>query len=353
MRIAILSHGLSNGGAERVASILANNLAIYHKILFIAVYSQEREYTLLDDITYKYIGCNSSNRMVKLIKRNIQIKKVIESFQVDLVISFIINEALMLNISGIPLIYSLRTNPDNIFRKRLNRVLGLFSYRRARAIVFQAEGARNYFDDEIRRKGVVIGNPLTENLPYWKDYKHEKNIITACRLTKQKNIPLLINAFSEFHRLYPEYKLDIYGQGDEEEYLKVLVSKLKLENFVSFCGHSEEIHQVMASSGIFSLTSDFEGLSNSMIEALAIGIPTVCTDCPPKSAGEYIVNGESGFLFPVGDKKALVEIWCELVQNESLCRRISENEVNIRKKLNVQLVVRQWQDIIENRFKRN
>lgn len=347
-RISIVSHGLSNGGAERVASILANHFARQgDAVLFIAAYSPEKEYRLDKNIKYVYIDVQSKNKLVKMIRRPWKIGDEISAFHSDIVISFIINDTLISNLKHkAPIIYSLRIDPGNVKKKKLNWFMCKLLYGRAKNIVFQTKEARDFFGDNIRSKGIVIGNPLTSNLPYWNAENHKKTIITACRLCEQKNLKMLIEGFAGFHKTHPEYSLQIYGRGPLEKELMEYVSSLKVSDCVEFPGYTKNIHKIMAESAIFALTSDFEGLSNSMLEALAIGLPSVCTDCPPGGAAEYIDDWRNGMLIPVGDAKELEKRLCALAEDERLCQDISENAIKIREKLDEDTVMSQWNRVI-------
>ena len=350
-RIAIVAHGLSNGGAERVAALLANKFVeIGNEVLFIAVYSEKKEYQLEEKVKYKYINVKAKNKLEKYIKRTKFIDRELEVFSPDIVISFIINELIITNIKGkIPLIYTLRNDPHHLLRTNFNKIMCLFSYGRCKNVVFQTPEARDYFNKNIREKGIVIANPLTSNLPYWKDKEHKKTIITACRLAPQKNLKMLIDAFNIFRKENQDYTLEIYGEGPLLQELKEYCFKLKIEEYVKFPGYSKNIHHIMAESSIFVLSSDFEGLSNSMLEALAIGIPTVCTDCPPGGASLYIKDGINGMLVPVGDSKALANKIKMLVENMHLCENISRESIKIRNELDENYIIQQWNNIIESK----
>lgn len=350
-KIAIVAHGLSNGGAERVAALLANKFVeLGNEVLFIAVYSEKREYKLEEKVKYKYINVKAKNRIIKLIKRTKSIDKELEIFSPNIVISFVINELIITNIKGkIPLIYTLRIDPNHIMKTNFNKLMCLFSYSRCKNIVFQTPDARDYFNEKMRGKGIVIANPLTPNLPYWKDKEHRKTIITACRLTPQKNLKMLIDGFNIFRKEHQDYDIEIYGEGPLLQELKEYCFKMGIDKYVKFPGYSKNIHNIMAESSMFVLSSDFEGLSNSMLEALAIGIPTICTDCPPGGASLYIKDGINGMLVPVGDSKALANKMKLLVENMHLCESISRESVKIRKKLDENYIIQQWNNITDTK----
>ena len=351
-RITIVAYGLSNGGAERVSSILANGLSERgYAVQYLAVYSHDIQYSLSEKIEYVPIRIRR-NKYFRFLTRNIDIVKAIDSFKSDIVISFIIDEMLLCSLlKKIPLIYTLRNDPVKETRGRLRHFICNYTYRRAEAIVFQTPGARDFFDEEIRRKGIIIGNPLTNNLPFWNTEEHQKKIITACRLTPQKNIPMLIKGFSDFSLSFPEYSLWIYGNGELKESLVGLVNELGIENKVFFPGYADDIHKIMSQSAIFALTSNFEGLSNSMLEALAIGIPTICTDCPPGGASLYIRDHENGLLIPVGDEKALSNAFSEVAKG--LFVADEQYALEIRNQLSEDEIIARWIKVIEKTEKKN
>ena len=347
-RIAIIAHGLSDGGAERVAALLSNKLHQQgYEILLIAAYSMERVYNLSEGIEYKYIR-KGRNKLLRFLKRTIEIDKLVSQYHSDIIISFIINETILTIIKNrIPVVFSLRIDPAKATEKWRNRLFCSFVYSKAKAIVFQTPNARDFFTEKIKNKGFVIGNPLSPNLPYWNANNHEKRIITACRLTEQKNLPMLISGFSIFEKKHSDYSLWIYGEGPLKNELAVLSNRLNIRNKVYFPGFVDNIHDIMAHSAVFALTSNYEGLSNSMLEALAIGIPTVCTDCPPGGAKIYIKNHENGILIPMNDAEALANSFCELIENKQFSLDTKKKANTIRELLSEDRVFNAWKYVLE------
>ena len=349
MRIAVVAHGLSNGGAERVASLVANHLQqIGHRVLFVAAFSPERVYPLAEGVEYVHINGDYKNKLKRGLSRSADIDRALRNFRAEAAISFIISELLITTLRRtVPVIYSLRIDPAQACSTRGKKLRCLFAYGQAKRIIFQTPDARDFFSEKIRKKGVVIPNPLTRNLPVWNGDACEKTVITACRLNRQKNLPMLISAFAKFHERHPDYSLQIYGDGPLLEELKAFAKTCGVEEQVSFPGYAKNIHEIMARSGIFALTSDFEGLSNSMLEALAIGVPTVCTDCPPGGAALYIEDGVSGMLVPVGDARELTNRFCRMAEDPALCRTMSEHAQKIRQTLDVDAVLKQWEAVLK------
>lgn len=348
-RVAIIAHGLSDGGAERVASMLANYYdSIGYKVLYIAVYSDKKEYTLNKDIDYKFINVGEKRGLVALIYRSLEIKRSVSAFHADVAVSFIEHELIPLVLSHIPVIPSLRNDPKSTERGMFLKQLRNFNYAHSYKVIFQTEGAKMYFNPKIQKKGVIIRNPLKDNLPYWNEDQHKKVFMTACRINTQKNIPMLIEAFKQFHEEFPEYILEIYGDGSESylEELKLLCRELKIQDSVFFKGHSTEIHKKMTESEAFLLTSNYEGLSNAMLEAMAIGVPCICTDCPPGGAREMIEPKKAGILIPIGDVTALAQAMKQVAQSSEYRKQLSSREKYIREELAKDKIYAQWSDVL-------
>ena len=175
--------------------------------------------------------------------------------------------------------------------------------------VFQTEDQKAYYDELITGEKYVIHNPVKRNLPNPYSGQRSKRIVTFCRIDRQKNLPLLIEAFADIHNNHSDYRLEIYGHGlkTEEEIVLSAIRRLRLERNVSVFPFCIDVHQKILDAAMFVSTSEYEGISNSMLEALAIGLPCVCTDCDGGGAREMIRDGENGLLVPKGDKKAVAD----------------------------------------------
>lgn len=225
-------------------------------------------------------------------------------------------------------------------------------YERADKAVFQTVDAQDVYPKNIASKGTVIFNPIKENLPERYTGERNKNITTFCRISYQKNLPLLVEAFSELHKAYKDYRLRIIGNtsnADDEKALnetKTLISKLGLDEFVDFETFSLNVHEKIIKDAVYVNSSDYEGMSNAMLEALAIGMPIVCTDCPVGGAKAIIKNGENGLLVPMKDKKSLAEALCKIIGDKELSQRLSANAVTIKDELSLSNIAKKWMELI-------
>ena len=352
MRVSIIAQGLSDGGAERVASIVANYLSKEDKVQFIAVYNNEKVYKLQEKVEYRYVNVEKQkSKKRKFVDRCLIIKKYIKDFRPDIIISFIYKETLLLNKTNI--IYTLRIDPkaseNNFIEKNMRKIF----YEKSRGVIFQTVDAMNYFSKKIKNKSAVIYNPIEVNkLPKWEEKEHNKSIITACRLSRQKNIPMLIEAFEQIKSEYDDFIVEIYGDGPEKNNIQNLINQKNLNNKIFLRGYSNDIHNKMATSSLFVLTSDYEGLSNSMLEALCIGIPVICTDCPPGGAKAFIENGKNGFLINVKDKDDLAIKMDMVLNNKEIIYKFNIENRKYRNRLKEEKICEEWKKFINCSNKR-
>ena len=206
----------------------------------------------------------------------------------------------------------------------------------------------NYFPKMAQKKGCVIPNPITPGLPLPFDGERRKEFVAFCRIDKQKNLPMMIDAFIEAHKKHPDYNLRIYGTGNDENKIKKYIKDHKAENYILMEGFSDNVHDNIVDAYAFLSSSNYEGLSNSMLEALSIGLPCICTDCPIGGAHMIIENGVNGILVPVGDRNTLSREICRLIENKDLCKKISVEARKVRDKLSENIICDKWNQLLSS-----
>lgn len=174
----------------------------------------------------------------------------------------------------------------------------------------------------------------------------DKRVIAVGRLSYQKNYASMIRAFSDVAKRFPEWRLDIYGDGDERDSLKQLISELSLENIVNLRGSTQNVYGEMLHSSLLTLSSRFEGLPMVLIEAISCGLPVVSYACPcgPK---DIITDGVDGFIVPVGDEKMLADRICKLIENDSLRRKMGAAAQEKSRQYSLDRIIPMWMDLFE------
>lgn len=156
-----------------------------------------------------------------------------------------------------------------------------------------------------------------------------------------------MDAFDKVYKKYPEYELNIYGKGSMYSDLVKYKNTLGSKNKIYFKGVTNKIYEIMKEASIFALSSDYEGISNSMLEALAIGVPTICTDCPVGGARRFITNEINGMLIAVNDSEAMYESMIKIIENPHFAQKLSNSNNNLRSELSIENIMNKWQLIIQ------
>ena len=250
-------------------------------------------------------------------------------------------------------ILSERCDPQKEYANPLIRFVMKKYYKNANGFIFQTEKAKRYYNDIISCYSEVIPNPLNNKF-IGKEYQgdNSKTIVNVGRLSKQKNQAMLINAFSNFLKDNPEYILKIYGEGSLKRKLIKLANEKKAINNVKFMGIVDNLYDTLIYDKIFVLSSNYEGMPNALMEAMALGMPCIATDCPVGGPETLIKNNENGILIPVNDSNSLTKALNELIKNNELCKKISGNAKSIQKELNEEIIMKRWEKfflkVIEN-----
>lgn len=350
-KIAILIAHLGNGGAERVSVNLANALAEKkYDVTAIIFHRGDEEYKLTDSVKTIYLenADEKPNTFKKIIRLRKNLKKIKPDYVIELgfAMAYIIVGGL---INKYKYIFSMRNDPQMSMKnaKTIFAHFGNYYFRHAKNVVFQTADAKAYYPEDIQAKGVIIPNPIKINLPERFAGERKHIIVAFSRLNKQKNIPMMLDAFKLFLHDFPDYKLKIYGRGEELENLQQYAQQLQIESSVEFCGFSRNIHKEILDNMMYVSSSDYEGISNSMIEALGIGMPCLCTDCPAGGARMFIEDGVNGLLSPVGDAQLFYENMVKLASNPELCEKFSQNAVKIKETLSSSKIADQWEALIK------
>ena len=350
--LLILTLHFTEGGAERVLSELINEwVEMGWKITIVETAPEmySNSYRVSEDIDYLKFKRQKSGPLnsAKVIHFVI---KAMKAHPNATVLAFTKSTMYPLAVASFftknRIVVSERNDPYSSPQKRSRRFLRDLLFKRADACIFQTADAMAYFPQVVREKGTVIPNPINRELPLPYTGERLKRIVSVCRLDVQKNVPMAIKAFKRFSSDIPGYTFYIYGRGKLEDELKKLIKEEGLQDKVVLAGFSDNVYQEMNQCAMFVLSSNFEGISNSMLEALALGIPSVVTDCPIGGARMVIENGVNGLLVPVGDVDAMYKSMKYLAENEKEAKIISENAAKVRDLFPVEVIAKKWADLL-------
>ncbi len=354
-KIAFIIGSMVGGGAERVISVISEMYAEDNYDIHLIVFRKtDNLYYISPKVKIHYLSENEG-RIKRNIKLPVELAKKMRMINADVYISFCILENCMSCISNIfvrkELVISERNAPKNERLSLHLRVMRKLFYRVADGIIFQTQEAKECYPQSIQAKSVVIPNPIKDNLPEKTDYNKRNKIVAVGRLTFQKNYPMLLKAFSIVFSKHPEYELFIYGKGPLENELKRLSIDLNVESSVHFMGFTNNVHEAIIDADMYIMSSNYEGMPNALMEAMAIGIPSISTDCPSGGPRVLISNGVNGILVPVKDDIGLSTEMNRLIEESDTRINIGNNSKQLKQEYSREAIYKLWEKYTSRFFK--
>lgn len=350
-KIFFIMPSLGRGGAERVMCSLANSFFRKgYTVSFLLTISNSISYHLDEGI--KIITNEKNNHPIGQIRF---IRKVMKENRAAVFISFMTYQNVYSLIAKlfltIQVIVSERNDPRvTVYHRKPVAVLRNLVYPIAKKIVFQTKDALEYFPPNVQRKGCLISNPIKDDLPCIYEGERDKRIVAISRVDPQKNLGMMIEAMDTILKKYPNYTLEIYGDTDcrQDTYreLKEKVVAFDLQDKVIFKGFATDVAEKMRRAALYVNTSNYEGISNAMLEAIALGIPAVCTDCPVGGARLFIKNGWNGYLTSVGNLREFTNAVDMAIENVDMQKNCLVEARAIRERLKLDNIADEWLSII-------
>lgn len=304
---------LANGGAERVVSVISSALTQCGAEATVAKYFETQgEYAVHENVRVINLSGGDQAAYARLGKLGLlrALRSAVKAEKPDYVIPFLFQVAQLtdLAVMGLPVtvIQSIRINPAVGPVHKWARILRDRLVYKSPCTFVQNEQQKQYFKASHRHKIHVLYNPVSEEL-FSAAPKTPDGIFTVCalgRLSNQKNFPLLIDAFQDAFADTPNARLQIYGEGDKKAQLQEYIDRGTMPDRIRLMGRTNDVKAAFGQADLFVLSSDWEGMPNALIEAMACHVPCISTDCPTGPA-DLIEDGENGFLTPVGDRAAM------------------------------------------------
>ena len=314
MKILTVGYLHGAGGAERQIILLSNQLAQRGHDVTLCVLAEHNSPYKIDE-SVKIVDVSNAENYInssvgKIFKRLFTFRRIVKQVKPDAIINYNLQSAYFcLTLSRKQrgkVIYSERGDPYDAEYSGLLGKIRDYTVKRMDGLVFQSEGARDFFPNVVKQKSIVIHNSV--NVPQDKypiPAHREKRIVNVGRLHPQKNQKLLIDAFAKISKSFSDYLLEIYGDGDLHDELTGQIERLGLSEQVNIIPSRKDLWDCIHNASLFVLSSDFEGMPNALMEAMALGLPCVSTDCRPGGARTLIEDGKNGFIVPVRDVEAL------------------------------------------------
>ncbi|MFP2994581.1 glycosyltransferase family 4 protein [Spongiivirga sp. MCCC 1A20706] len=189
---------------------------------------------------------------------------------------------------------------------------------------------------------VVIPNALS-NFPDRFSSLTTERAISAGRIAPVKGFERLIESWVTVNKKYPDWKLDIYGHGEQSYISKLqqLINGNQLENKITLCGSTSNLEEEMVNSSLYIMTSLTECFPMVLLESLAVGLPVVSFDCP-NGPRNIISNNEDGILVTDGDVDEMAGVIIGIIDNKDLRKKMGKKARTNIKRLLPQHVMKQW-----------
>lgn len=360
MRLLILVHSLSSGGAERVTSSLANYWARKGwSITIVTVAGQDKDFYSLDSgINRVSLGLDQPSTSIwhalyYNFRRVRLLRALIRREQSDVVLGMMSTASVLVALAarktGIPAIGSERTYPPAMPLGAIWERLRRCSYGYLGALVVQTEQGAIWIREHTKASfTAVIPNPVTFPLE-----SHEPRIIPSNpgrtllavgRLGEEKRFNWLIEIFAELSVRFTDWHLVILGEGVCRPKLEEQVEILGLAERVSLPGAVGNIGEWYESADLYVMTSRFEGFPNTLLEALSYGLAAVSVDCET-GPGDIIRHEVDGLLVPQDDHRALVDALAYLMVDEGLRKQYGQRAKEAAQRFAPERIADMWENL--------
>lgn len=346
--LLIVVSALYFGGAQKVACILAALLSKRFNVTVAYCYDSERRHSAYkgfgvqklpdyrpNDPLWQKVGC-----VCKQVKALSRLKK---ELNVDVALS-LGNGSNLINVLSRGeerVVCCERCNPKRSWGRWFFWATWVL-YRRADFVIFQSATIQRLYGAWILKKSAILNNPIDVPAPV--SPVRNKKIVALGRLTAQKNHALLVRSFAQFHRQFSEYRLHIFGDGELKDAMLRLIESLGMADFVFLEENDPNVHERIRDAEMFVLSSDFEGLSNALLECMSMGIACISTKC--EGSTDVIRHGENGALVEIGDENGLAEAMRTLAQNPQFRQKLERRAAEDMKRYDKDVVVDDWERVI-------
>ena len=348
IKVLFVASNLSYGGAQKMLTFVANSLdrSMYQVAILNQNSSIKAARQINNDVEY-YEHPQFTKRGIKRVQEVFELLKVILKIKPDVIVSFLNMPNFISTLAGwmtgVPVIISERGDPWQNMSKT-DEFMRNFE-KRAAGAVFQTDGARKCYPEKLRKKGEIIPNPV---VPFGGDKEFEytdkiRDIAYVGRFENcQKRQDVAVRAMSEICKKYPDVKLNFYGSGPDEDSIKKIAEELGVHSNVIFHGKVSSPQTELLKNDIYLITSDYEGIPNSLIEAMSIGMPCISTDCSPGGAALLIEHEKNGILVPCDDWHAIADAVIHWIEKPNLASDCGKNAKMICERFSPEVIIEKW-----------
>ncbi|WP_045499801.1 glycosyltransferase family 4 protein [Vibrio hyugaensis] len=350
----ILSDITLTGGIERVISILSNSLVNHNleiEILSLYKTNESIQFEIDKSVKITYLNKNiqldgtphSFRRLVKHLASFGKLRKHLSTNKYDWIIANSFPPAFQLFFSKKTSKWIVYEHVHHDYYNKYMRAIRSYIYKWFDKVVVLTHADKIRFSEYLSNV-YQIYNPLGF-LSKEVSNTAKKTIISVGRLEYQKGYDLLLESFSKLEQLYPDWNLEIYGEGNERYNLETQIKSLGINN-AKLMGQSSSIEQRMVDSGFYVMSSRYEGFPMVLGEAMECGLPCVSFDCP-NGPRDIISNKVNGFLVKNGDIDELFHAMSNMCENDASRKSMGEMAKKSTCDLKIDKITYKWLKIFE------
>lgn len=342
---------LEGGGAERVMSILCNELVDRGHEVYLATNKQiPFAYELDNRITILELYPNNFsqlNKMIRWLKFYTRIRSLVREVKPDVITTFMYGLNLHIILATLGLNTPIIASEHTPFNKSVNwfHYIGRFYINNlATYTILLTEYDYKFLGNRLKNK-IIIPNPLS--FPIIEEIKERrKNVLAAGSIDRWsgKGFDTLIKIWGKVSPKHPGWVLEIAGNGTEESFnhLKSVVKEMNVENTVIFLGFQEEIDKLLQFSSIFVLSSKYEGFGMVLTEAMSQGCACISYNCIA-GPNEIITHNKSGLLVEDQNMEEMEIILGQLIADDDLRLRLSEGGLKEVERFTPKMIIDKWE----------
>jgi glycosyltransferase involved in cell wall biosynthesis len=326
MKVALFVYDISlTGGAEHVAMNLASEFSEIYKTYLISIFDQKH----ICDGVYPYemqvLSKQNISITINLMKLSSRLRRYIRQNEIDVLIAITAGVVTVADLAAVntdtKVIYAEHSNLENRTYGKKHQLRQFIGAKFSDIVVTLTERDKVNFEKifKIRKEKIyVIPNWYTPNTNINEKNKSlSKNIISVGRLEKVKGYHYLLEVAKKIYPYFPDWKWDIYGEGSLREELQRQIKSSGLSGFIELKGNVMELSKVYGNYSIYVMTSLYEGLPMSLLEAQAAGLPIISFDCPTGPA-EIVENGVNGIIVQAYHIEEMVQAIKSLMEDVGL-----------------------------------
>ena len=282
-----------------------------------------------------------------ILKKVLWLRNHIKNDRPDVVIAFMLEVycvtlASLIGVS-VPVISSERIDPH--FFGRAKGLLRWLLLRRTTHLVVQTVRIKDFYSAKLQSRTTIIPNPVTDKVFSLTPTLKQKRIIAVGRLAYQKNYPMMFRAFAKVHHDFPDWQLVVYGNGPQKDEIRGVIERLGMEGHIILAGKSDHVVEEMNKSSLFVMSSDYEGMSNALLEAVCVGLPVISTDV--SGARDLITEGVNGYIVPVGNERALTLALSSMLSSPEKMDEMGRQSKALAPRFREEQIVGQWEELIK------